>query len=225
MADSFHAHGNQSKWQPIRRRSNVIKKLQVFRAQKLKLTKFQALGSHKQGTNSVFCVRTILLSTSNCKLKHGYNWIWRILKRKKWDQSQSFFPLRHIAAKWKQSLGRVAFFDLPVIYPLLLFARKRANAQDVSLVPCCHIINSPDYTSFIYHLLPFDVNQSDPPEPKFLALLCVTTNGIILVCCPHNQDDVKTGCSIVKKLRHNGFHSCKRVRSIIIYYIFLLLGN
>ena len=98
------------------------------------------------------------------------------------------------------------------------FLRKWANAQNVNLFTCCHIINSVDYTSFISDLLQFDINQSDPPEPKFLALLCVTTNGIILVCCPHNQDDVETGCSVIKKFRHNRFHSCRGVRSIIIYH-------
>ena len=98
------------------------------------------------------------------------------------------------------------------------FLRKWANAQNVNLFNRCHIINSGDYTSFISDLLQFDVNQSDPPEPKFLALLCVTTNSIILVCCPHNQDDVETGCSVIKKFRHNCFHSCRGVRSIIIYH-------
>ena len=61
MANSFNAHGNQSKQQPIRRHSNVIKEPQILRTQQLKLTTFKALRRHKQGTNPVFGVTTMPL--------------------------------------------------------------------------------------------------------------------------------------------------------------------
>lgn len=129
------------------------------------------------------------------------------------------------AAKWKQNLLAVLLCLICQTSIFCCFLRKWANAQNVNLFTCCNIINSVDYTSFISDLLQFDVNQSDPPEPKFLALLCVTTNGIILVCCPHNQDDVETGCSVIKKFRHNCFHSCRGTRSIIIIIISLFIHH
>lgn len=49
--------------------------------------------------------------------------------------------------------------------------------------------------------------QIEEPQPMFLRCDGMATNGIELVNCPNNEDDVETDGRVVEILGHNGFHS------------------
>ena len=51
--------------------------------------------------------------------------------------------------------------------------------------------------------------MNNSPDPKRLRYACMAANGVILVGNPDNQYHVKSGRTIVKKLGHDCFHSCK----------------
>ena len=45
------------------------------------------------------------------------------------------------------------------------------------------------------------------PEPVFLGNAGVTTDGVVLVGDPDDEDDVKGGRRVLEELGHDGFHA------------------
>ena len=50
------------------------------------------------------------------------------------------------------------------------------------------------------------------PEPMTLCYAGMTANSIVLIGHPHKNDDIKSSRTIVEEFRHDGFHSCTRIK-------------
>lgn len=52
-----------------------------------------------------------------------------------------------------------------------------------------------------------EVVQIKKAEPIFFGDGRVAANGVVLVCHPHDEDDVKSSCRVLEKFRHDRLHS------------------
>ena len=55
-----------------------------------------------------------------------------------------------------------------------------------------------------------EVVEIKKAEPIFFGDGRVAANGVVLVCHPHDEDDVKSSCRVLEKFRHDRLHSLKR---------------
>ena len=66
-----------------------------------------------------------------------------------------------------------------------------------------------------------EVVQIKKAEPIFFGDGRVAANGVVLVCHPHDEDDVKSSCRVLEKFRHDRLHSLKRKINHSIFSVFL----
>ena len=59
-----------------------------------------------------------------------------------------------------------------------------------------------------------EVVQIKEAKPIFFGDGRVAANGVVLVCHPHDEDDVKRSCCVLEKFRHDGLHSYKENKNI-----------
>lgn len=50
-------------------------------------------------------------------------------------------------------------------------------------------------------------HRQPSPEPVPLAGVGVAADGVVLVCQPHDEDDVESSCGVIEELRHYGLHT------------------
>ena len=67
-----------------------------------------------------------------------------------------------------------------------------------------------------------EVVQIKKAEPIFFGDGRVAANGVVLVCHPHDEDDVKSSCRVLEKLRHDRLHSLKRKINHSIFSVFFI---
>ena len=65
-----------------------------------------------------------------------------------------------------------------------------------------------------------EVVQIKKAEPIFFGDGRVAANGVVLVCHPHDEDDVKSSCRVLEKFRHDRLHSLKRKINHSIFSVF-----